>query len=203
MGNMAKGSSLRFRVVAVSAAVCVALFLTLARFDGDDAPKSTAVATAGLQSAPGPLLTTLSATSPAPKPAEPGTDVLENDTFAEIQRSIEAREYRASRNRSGLQAPNRKHGLRTYFEPAGIRVHDRTAEGSPELLSMRWTGLGRGERLAAVPKGEVVANGGRVEIQRSGRVEWYENTASGLEQGFTLAEPPAGGRCADPGTRAR
>jgi hypothetical protein len=72
-----------------------------------------------------------------------------------MQRSIEAREYQASRNDRGPQAPNRKHGLRTYFEPTGIRVHDRTAEGSPELLTLRWTGVGRGASLAAVPAGEM------------------------------------------------
>jgi hypothetical protein len=87
--------------------------------------------------------------------ARAGSADLENDTLAAMQRSIEAREYQASRNDRGLQAPNRKHGLRAYFEPTGIRVHDRTAEGSPELLTLRWTGVGRGASLAAVPAGEM------------------------------------------------
>lgn len=46
-----------------------------------------------------------------------------------MQRYIAEREYRASRNERGLQAPNRAHNLRTWFEPDGIRVHDRTAAG--------------------------------------------------------------------------
>jgi hypothetical protein len=109
-----------------------------------------------------------------------------------MQRHIAQREYRVSADRQGLQAPNRAHNLRTYFEPTGIRVHDRTAEGSPELLTLRWTGIGRSGRLAAVPTGEVAHEQSHVEIRRAGLVEWYENTPEGLEQGFSLAEPPAG-----------
>jgi hypothetical protein len=109
-----------------------------------------------------------------------------------MQRHIAQREYRASGNGEGLQAPNRVHNLRTYFEPAGIRVHDRTRTGSPELLSLNLVGVGRGETLARVRPGEVSSEGARVEIQRPGLLEWYENTPSGLEQGFTLKQRPAG-----------
>ena len=112
--------------------------------------------------------------------------------LAAMQRHIAQREYRASENGEGLQAPNRVHNLRTYFEPTGIRVHDRTRAGSPELLSLNLTGIGRGETLARVGPGKVSSEGARVEIQRPGLLEWYENTPSGLEQGFTLQERPAG-----------
>ena len=37
-----------------------------------------------------------------------------------------------------------------------------------------------------------MSSGHRVEIRRPGIVEWYLNSAEGLEQGFTLAERPAG-----------
>ena len=52
--------------------------------------------------------------------------------LAAAQASIAAREYRASQNGEGLQAPNRAHNLRTYFDSHGIRVVDRTAPGAPE-----------------------------------------------------------------------
>jgi hypothetical protein len=113
--------------------------------------------------------------------------------LAKAQEQIAAREYRASENGQGLQAPNRAQDLRTYFERTGIRVHERTAGGSPELLRLSLRGFGRGGSLAEVAPGErVVAQGDRVEIQRPGLVEWYVNSAAGLEQGFTLAERPRG-----------
>ena len=124
------------------------------------------------------------------EPAPVASDALAGNALARMQRSIEAREYQASRNDRGLQTPNRKQNLRTYFEPTGIRVHDRTAQGGGELLGLRWTGIGRGASLASVPEGEVGHEGARVEIRRAGLLEWYLNSPAGLEQGFTLAERP-------------
>ena len=109
-----------------------------------------------------------------------------------MQRHIAQREYWASENGEGLQAPNRVHNLRIYFAPAGIRVHDRTRAGSPELLSLNLVGVGRGEALAEVGPGEVSSEGARVEIKRPALLEWYENSPAGLEQGFRLEERPAG-----------
>jgi hypothetical protein len=114
----------------------------------------------------------------------------DDDRLAQIERRLEVREYHASRNQIGLQAPNRAQNLRTYFETTGIRVHDRTAPN--ELFSLALAGMGRGDALAPLPPGEVASEGARVEIRRDGIVEWYENSAAGLEQGFTLGERPAG-----------
>jgi len=121
-------------------------------------------------------------------PAVPATDWL-----ARAQQQIAEREYQASENGSGVQAPNRAHDLRTYFEKTGIRVHDRTAGGSPELLRLSLAGVGRGAKLAAATPGEdVIVHENRVEIRRPGLVEWYVNSPAGLEQGFTLAERSPG-----------
>ncbi|HEX5071672.1 MAG TPA: integrin alpha, partial [Gemmatimonadaceae bacterium] len=112
---------------------------------------------------------------------------------AGIEAQLAAREYRASENAEGLQAPNRAHNLRTYFDSTGIRVHDRTAGGSPELLKLSLSRVGREGALADVaPGSEVVADESRVEIRRPGLVEWFVNGPDGLEQGFTLAEKPRG-----------
>ena len=92
----------------------------------------------------------------------------------------------------GLQAPNRAHDLRTYFDASGIRVHDRRAVGSPELLSLTLAGMGRDGRITSVEPGEVGHDGARVEIRHPGLVEWYANSREGLEQGFTVEERPAG-----------
>ena len=126
--------------------------------------------------------------SGSPEAAAPSSDWL-----ARAQQHIAEREYRASENGQGLQAPNRAHNLRTYFDPGGIRVHDRTAIGSPELVRISLAAIGRADALAPVPSsGSVVANENRVEIRRASLVEWYVNSASGLEQGFTLEQRPRG-----------
>jgi hypothetical protein len=131
----------------------------------------------------------------APARAEPSKQASAEPTdrgLAAAQRHIAEREYRASANSQGLQAPNRVHNLRTYFEPSGIRVFDRTAGDSSELLALRLAGIGRGDALASVAPGTLTSEGARVEIRRPGLVEWYENTPAGLEQGFTLKQRPAG-----------
>lgn len=110
--------------------------------------------------------------------------------MARAQRQIEEREYHASRNQRGLQAPNRPHNLRAYFEPGGLRLHDRSAPGEPELMALRLAALGRAGSERPVPAGEVSSDGARVEIRRPGLVEWYLNAGVGLEQGFTLDERP-------------
>lgn len=112
--------------------------------------------------------------------------------MARAQRQIEEREYHASRNQRGLQAPNRPHNLRAYFEPGGLRLHDRSAPGEPELMALRLAALGRAGSERPVPAGEVSSDGARVEIRRPGLVEWYLNAGVGLEQGFTLDERPEG-----------
>jgi hypothetical protein len=112
--------------------------------------------------------------------------------LAAAARHIAEREYRARPNGAGLQAPNRRHNLRTYFEPTGVRVHDRTAPGEPRLLGLELAGVGRGENLLAVPAGRVASDGAFVEIRRPDLVEWYRNSPEGLEQGFTLARRPEG-----------
>ncbi len=126
-----------------------------------------------------------------PAAAAPGA-AESADWLARVQGQIAAREYRATRSAQGLQAPNRRHELRTWFGPEGIRVHDRSAPGAPQLLALSAASLGRGAERQALPPGEVASSGARVEIRRPGLVEWYENSPAGLEQGFTLAERPAG-----------
>lgn len=126
-------------------------------------------------------------------PGTPAPSTPDAGWLAKVQQHIAGREYRTSENGTGLQAPNRAHNLRTYFDAQGIRVHDRTAADSPELLRLSLTGVGRGKLIAAVAPGAgVVVHESRVEIRRPGIVEWYVNSPAGLEQGFTLDVRPGG-----------
>ncbi|MDH5566121.1 MAG: integrin alpha [Myxococcales bacterium] len=109
-----------------------------------------------------------------------------------VRGEIAAREYEAGDNGRGLQAPNRAHDLRTYFDGAGVRVHARADSHGAELLSLSIAGVGRGEALTPLAPGAVVALGARVEIRRPEILEWYENSPAGLEQGFTLPRRPDG-----------
>ena len=110
----------------------------------------------------------------------------------QLEQAVAAREYEASENAHGLQAPNRAQGLRSYFEPWGVRIVDRTAPGAPELAQLRLSGFGRVSELRDPEAGEVSHHGARVEIRRPGLVEWYQNAPAGLEQGFTLTDRPDG-----------
>lgn len=116
-----------------------------------------------------------------------------SEAFAKrADRLIAAREYRVTRNRLGLQAPNRQHGLRIYFEADGIRVVDRKASEAPLIVALRLARFGRPGALASAADGVLFHEGPRVELRRPGLVEWFENSDAGLEHGFTIDAPPPG-----------
>jgi len=108
---------------------------------------------------------------------------------AEIVRS----EYHASANAEGLQAPNRAHNLRMYFDKEGIAVVPRAGEAAA-AWRFAWTTsrFGRPGVLRAVAAAKPEANGSRVTYRRAELDEWYENSARGLEQGFTVHAAPPG-----------
>jgi hypothetical protein len=154
---------------------------------------SIALATAAAAATLGALRGALGPeTRPAPDAPRSESGPPEGGVRTLLARHLAEREYRSSDNESGLQAPNRRHNLRTYFARDGIRVHDRTAPGEPRLLGLSLVALGRGEQRTAVAPGEVASAGERVEIRRPGVVEWYLNSPAGLEQGFTLERRPQG-----------
>ena len=115
--------------------------------------------TAAITTEPAPRSAGASAAAAAPPspteahPAEAGSadNLAQGDWWAAVQKNIGRSEYNATplSDRAGAyQAPNRAHNLRTYFDRSGIRVHDRTAAGSPTLVSLQLAGVGRGARLA-------------------------------------------------------
>jgi len=121
-----------------------------------------------------------------------GVRRLDDGLIERAREAVAASEYEVRANARGLQAPNRANGLRTYFAPAGVSLHDRANADAPPLLDLSLSGVGRSERLASVLPGEVTHDRARVEIHRPGLDEWYVNSPAGLEQGFTVEKRPEG-----------
>ncbi len=104
-----------------------------------------------------------------------------------------------ARGPRGFSAPNRAQDLRATLGPAGLQVTSRAPAASPEgtwelrLTPVAW---GRTPSLSPLPDAAPRAMGNRATFDRGVITEWYMNDDHGLEQGFTIASPPAGG---DPG----
>jgi hypothetical protein len=124
-----------------------------------------------------------------PPVASPVRERVPGDWLGAVRESITLAEYQVSwqedtalpRGGGALQAPNRAHGLRTYFTPWGVKVAPRTEP----VPSWTW-----GLRLAGYGPSDPVARGNRVEYRRGPLTEWYVNDPKGLEQGFTFTTPP-------------
>jgi hypothetical protein len=99
---------------------------------------------------------------------------------------------------------NEANDLRAEFNLEGVRVEAAGAAGRLHRMGLKLRAIGYGDREVAIGTGSVSAKQNRIEITRSmtgGQLtEWYVNTASGLEQGFTLGASPGERR---PGERLR
>ncbi|HOX27093.1 MAG TPA: FG-GAP-like repeat-containing protein [Candidatus Krumholzibacteria bacterium] len=128
---------------------------------------------------------------PAPTERPAGVDAI---WWQVVTADLARQEYAATPTASGLQAPNRADNLSTRFGENGIEVLPRTAKDEVPAWRFAWetSGIGRAGRMEAVAPVLPESTGARVTYQRDGWSEWYENTAKGLEQGFTIERPPAG-----------
>jgi hypothetical protein len=87
--------------------------------------------------------------------------------------------------------------LRTWFSDCGVELASGipTPEGAePWGVKLRLRGIGRGNVMTPVFPGSPVGEGRRVEIKHHGVAitQWFVNRSEGLEQGFTLENPPEG-----------
>ncbi|HTO05441.1 MAG TPA: hypothetical protein VMR86_00140 [Myxococcota bacterium] len=122
----------------------------------------------------------------------PPTRPIDAGSLARLEQAIAAREYEATPNGDGLQAPNRVQGLRAYFDASGIRIANRLDPDGHALAALTLAGVGREDALAPVTRGELSHEGARVELRRPQLTEWYENRPEGIEQGFLLSARPEG-----------
>ena len=89
------------------------------------------------------------------------------------------------RSRDGVLSTDNGQNLAADFTPSGVQVHRGNT-----LWGMRMAAYGYGNDLRAVDPAPPQATGNRVEYRRGSLTEWYVNGPLGLEQGFTIAQPP-------------
>jgi hypothetical protein len=88
---------------------------------------------------------------------------------------------------SSFVAENPAQKIRAHFSSSGIEVRS-----SGTVWKVALTGYGYGDALGTLPKAVPSASLNRVEYRRGRVMEWYMNGPIGLEQGFTIEEPPQG-----------
>ena len=96
--------------------------------------------------------------------------------------------YKIGSRNGELQSANPRQELVAKFTLNGVAVRC-----GDESLRLSLHGYGYGEGLTPVHDVIPIASGNRAEYGRGPLVEWYVNGPAGLEQGFTLAEPPSRG----------
>ncbi len=124
---------------------------------------------------------------------------LTSNWITSVQKDIQQREYHfsfgpANFTNSGQpvwQAPNRKHNLRIYADTTGVSILERQGKAHP-LLRLETVRVGRVDTPGLLDPGVLAATGNRLEIQRANLIEWYVNSPSGIEQGYTITDKPPG-----------
>jgi len=120
----------------------------------------------------------------------------EPSSMDEIERMVRESEYHMSwQDQTVLSdldaawhATNRAQNLRFYFTEDGLRVVDRTAEGSPEMLRLGVAGyVGSGAQPVIFGASE-----NRLEISRGELTESFVNDEGGLWHILTINDPPSG-----------
>jgi FG-GAP repeat protein len=94
--------------------------------------------------------------------------------------------YLMRQTATGFKSQNPRHGLDATFTRNNVEIRQGVAH-----WRLAFTGYGYGEALKTVRNAMPSRNANRVEYRRGELTEWYVNGPVGLEQGFTLSEPPA------------
>jgi FG-GAP repeat len=94
-------------------------------------------------------------------------------------------QYRIQSSTVSLTAENPAQNLKMSFTGEGVEVHTPDAAWGIKLSS-----YGYGDARKNVEEVAPEATSNRVEYRRGSLVEWYMNGPVGLEQGFTIDQPP-------------
>jgi hypothetical protein len=123
-----------------------------------------------------------------------------------IRRQLEVEHYRirplpaggAPVGEAAYRADNQAQQLRADFAPDGLRLSPRQESQGRWQSRMKLIGYGYGAQILPASAARLTAAGNRIEIHHQFPtpdsqppiVEWYVNTAAGLEHGFDLPAPP-------------
>ena len=88
------------------------------------------------------------------------------------------------------QGDNPAQAFDLLFSQHGLNVQDKRAQNWQWTLRM--LGYGYGDAQMSFGTANAVVERNRIEFHRGDLVEWYINSAEGVEQGFTLQSAPAG-----------
>src|SRR5262245_41612005 len=116
--------------------------------------------------------------------------------YNSLSAAVTAARYQVeARQDGGHEAANPQQGYRTVFMREGVEMTGSDRTGDKWRLGMKLTAYGYGERKKEVTSAGIKARDDRIEYERRARdggalSEWYVNRASGLEQGFTIAQAP-------------
>jgi len=117
----------------------------------------------------------------------------------ELQSAVSADLRKIAAAERGYASLNPDNGLALRFEEGAVAVSPLQPRNSTEHKVSDWhwglklIGYGTPSAIRPVAPAQAVAAERRLEYRRGAVAEWYENRPEGLEQGFTLAEPPATG----------
>ena len=115
---------------------------------------------------------------------------LSASDWTQIRTIVAAETYQATTADGVVTARNAQHDFEAAFDRSGFTLKD---SGGRWSLPVRFAGHGwSGQALIPAVSAEPVAEAERVAFRRGGVTEWYRNTPSGVEQGFTIAQAPAG-----------
>ncbi|MBW1816935.1 MAG: FG-GAP repeat protein, partial [Deltaproteobacteria bacterium] len=113
-----------------------------------------------------------------------------------VQKDIRQSRYHVhplkSPSSQSYRAANPAHRLNACFMPEGVRVSPLSFKGSRQWeWGLSLESYGFEGALRPVDPQFPVPSGNRVEYRRGQLIEWYVNDDRGLEQGFTIDEPPS------------
>ncbi|MGI8856212.1 MAG: IPT/TIG domain-containing protein [Thermomicrobiales bacterium] len=152
------------------------------------------------------------ASHPAPSPARPSLASMPARTarqalptgltplFATALTADQTADYAAlsqGDQPDAFHAANPAHHLAVAFQPDGVAVTGDPAGAASDTWRMRLAAVGYGDAPLPVIAAPPTLNGARIEYRRGNITEWYLNSPLGIEQGFTLASPPAAERTGD------
>ncbi len=150
----------------------------------------------------GLLILTLCAVPGSALPSGGAEPALPEDVsrswFQTVQENIQQSEYHLSWADStpfeqlpaAWQAPNRAHDFRLYFHADGVRAVSRTKKPSGWQWGLTLQRYGFEGSLSEAVAPTLVPRQNRIDYDRGQLVEYYINSAEGLEQCFQILSPP-------------